>query len=147
MAKLVIFAALFAVLVAIASATTYTTVVTTTMDEENPRQSCQQEIKQQRMQHCMQWMMQMGGRSYETPFLRSAVANPRYQEEHLQECCQEMGNIRSECRCDAIKQMVMRQQEQMEEEMQEMMRRKAESLPRMCKWQSPTECPMRALYF
>ncbi|KAG8362884.1 hypothetical protein BUALT_BualtUnG0027700 [Buddleja alternifolia] len=150
MVKLTVFAALFAALIAVVSATTYSTVDT----EENPRQeSCEQETKKQWMRHCHQWMMQRSGggiRFYETPItLRSAVANPRIQEGHLKECCKEMKNIKSECRCAAIKQMVRRQQEYgMKEETQRMMMKRGESLPRMCKWEFPTECRMTgAVYF
>ncbi|KAI3456979.1 hypothetical protein Pfo_013642 [Paulownia fortunei] len=150
MAKLTVFAALFAALIALASATTYTTVVTTTVaDEENPEQSCQREVQQMRMRHCMQWMQTQMGRQFEPSFLRSAVANPRYEEEHLEECCNELRSVSSPCRCDAIRHMVTKMQQQYgtEEEMQQMLKQKAQSLPRMCKMTSPRECRFRAVLF
>ncbi|KAL7087849.1 hypothetical protein ACP275_13G093500 [Erythranthe tilingii] len=156
MAKLAISAALFAALVFVASATTYTTtVVTTTVEEaENPReQSCQTEIQKMPMSHCMQWMQsQMGGKSSYgggDAFIRSAVANPRYQEEeHLEECCSEMKKVSSPCRCEAMSHMMRQMQQQYgtEEEMQQMMKKKMQSLPKMCGMSSSTQCRFRAVF-
>lgn len=145
MAKLTVVAAvLFAALITVASATSYTTVVTTTVDGEgNPEQSCQSEVQRVQMMHCMQWMQSQTGRSpYEGSFLRSAVANPRYQEEeHLQECCDELRSVSKPCRCEAMRHMMKQMQQQygMEEEMQTMKER-MQSLPQMCNMKSPTRC-------
>ncbi|KAL8033621.1 hypothetical protein ABFX02_13G171400 [Erythranthe guttata] len=156
MAKLAISAAVFAALVLVASATTYTTtVVTTTVEaEENPRgQSCQTEIQQKPMSHCMQWMesQMRGRRSYGggESFIRSAVANPRYQEEeHLEECCSEMKKVSSPCMCEAMSHMMRQMQQQYgtEEEMQQMMKDKMKSLPKMCGISSTTQCRFRAVF-
>ncbi|XP_073280562.1 2S seed storage albumin protein-like [Primulina huaijiensis] len=116
MTRVIAFAALFAALLAVASATTYTTVVTTTMvDKENPRgrgESCMQEYEQQqKMSHCQMWMQKAGGRYLDASFLRSTVSNPmRGQGEHLQQCCQQLEQISSPCRCEAMK-MVWREQQ------------------------------------
>ncbi|KAK6149334.1 hypothetical protein DH2020_016859 [Rehmannia glutinosa] len=135
MAKLTVFAAIFAALIALATASTYTTVVTTTVvDEENPQQ-CQREIQQMRMTHCMQYMQtRSSGSQYEPSFLRSAVANPRYQEEHLQECCDELKSVSSDCRGDAVRHLIkeMKQRYRTEEEMQQMIKDKAHALPSKC---------------
>ncbi|XP_073314174.1 2S seed storage protein 1-like [Primulina huaijiensis] len=152
MAKVIGFAALFTALLAVASATTYTTVVTTTMvDEENPRgegESCMQEYQQQqRLRHCQMWMQKMGGRYLDASFLRTAVSNPmRGQGEHLQECCQQLEQISSPCRCEAMKMMWREQKQEMgskREEMQEM-REMMENLPQMCGMQMREKCRMNA---
>ncbi|XP_073307217.1 2S seed storage protein 1-like [Primulina huaijiensis] len=151
MAKVIAFAALFAALLAVASATTYTTVVTTTMvDEENPRrgESCMQEYEQQqKMSHCQMWMQKMGGRFLDASFLRSAVSNPmRGQGEHLQQCCQQLEQISSPCRCEAMKMMWREQQREQGSrrgEMQEM-REMVENLPQMCGMQMREQCRLNA---
>ncbi|KAL0399271.1 UNVERIFIED_CONTAM: 2S seed storage protein 1 [Sesamum radiatum] len=91
------------------------------------------------MRHCMQWMRSMRG-PYEESW--SAVANQgRFEEEHLQECCNELREVRpSMCVCAAIRCMMKRMQQEhgMEQEMQQ----KAQYLPRMCGMTYPTECRM-----
>lgn len=144
------FAVLFAAaLMSAASASAYMTVVTTTVagEEENPERGCEREVRQFRMRHCVQWMRSMTG-PYEESFLRSAVANPQYEEEHLQECCSELRSVSSPCRCEAIRHMMRRMQEEhgMEEEMRREMMQRAESLPRMCRMRSPTQCRIRPIF-
>uniref|UniRef100_M0ZKI9 2S albumin n=2 Tax=Solanum tuberosum TaxID=4113 RepID=M0ZKI9_SOLTU len=55
----------------------------------------------------------------------------RNQQEHLQQCCQELRNIDTKCRCPALKMMVTREPE--------LMSQRARSLPRACNIE-PTEC-------
>ncbi|XP_075481362.1 2S seed storage albumin protein-like [Primulina tabacum] len=152
MTRVIAFAALFAALLAVASATTYTTVVTTTMvDEENPRgrgESCMQEYEQQqKMSHCQMWMQKAGGRYLDASFLRSTVSNPmRGQGEHLQQCCQQLEQISSPCRCEVMKMMWREQQMEQgsrREEMQEM-REMVENLPQMCGMQMHEQCRLNA---
>ncbi|PIN07423.1 hypothetical protein CDL12_20010 [Handroanthus impetiginosus] len=92
--------------------------------------------------------MRMRRGPYEGSFVRSAVANPTYKEEPLEECCNSLRSVSSPCRCEAIRHMMRRIQEEhgMEEEMQQMLKQKAQSLPRMCNWSSPTKCRFRAVF-
>ncbi|KAH6833639.1 hypothetical protein C2S53_019093 [Perilla frutescens var. hirtella] len=82
-----------------------------------PGSSCEMEMEQKMpMRQCMMWM-------------QGKMRNPRFQEEHLQECCGELMQFSSGCRCDAVKEMMMDvQQYGQREEMERM----ACSLPRMC---------------
>ncbi|KAL3647484.1 hypothetical protein CASFOL_008452 [Castilleja foliolosa] len=133
MAKLTAFVAFFATLIALSTATTYTTTtVVTEVTEINP-QSCQMEIQRMPMTHCKKYLATLS-RPYEPSFLRSEVANPaRYMEEHLEECCDEMKSVSSPCRGDAVRSMIKEMKEMWgKEEMQEMMMKKARTIPQKC---------------
>ncbi|XP_051151770.1 2S seed storage protein 1-like [Andrographis paniculata] len=149
--KFVVLAALLAALVACSSA--YTTVVTTTTVEEadmNPQQSCEKEMQRFQTRKCMRYL-QSSRMETETPFLRSAVADPGQQEQELEECCNELRSVSSPCRCRMIKETLkeMQKQPHMEEEGKEeawQMKQKAESLPRRCGFRSPTHCRISTIF-
>ncbi|KAL0353595.1 UNVERIFIED_CONTAM: 2S seed storage protein 1 [Sesamum angustifolium] len=142
----VVLAVLF--LMAAACASAHKTVVTTTVAEEEENQGgCQWESQQCQMRHCMQYMRSMRG-PYEESFVRSAVANQgRFEEQQLQQCCDELRGVKSQCRCEALRCMMRRMMQEygMEQEMQQMMQ-KAQYLPRMCGMSYPTQCRMRAIF-
>ncbi|CAA0834583.1 Unknown protein [Striga hermonthica] len=137
MAKLTAFALVFAALFALSAATTYTTtVITTTTTEANPQgqeEMCESEIRTKKMTHCMQYMCSGMGGQYELSFLRSAVANPRSsEEEHLEKCCEELSNIRPQCRGPAVRRMMGQMKQQYGTQEMEKMAQKARALPQMC---------------
>ncbi|KAK4398479.1 2S seed storage protein 1 [Sesamum angolense] len=144
----VVLAVLF--LMAAACASAHKTVVTTTVAEEEENQrGCEQywSSRQCQMRHCMQWMRSMRG-PYEESFVRSTVENQgRLKEEHLQECCNELREVRpSMCVCAAIRCMMKQmQQEHGTEQETQQMRQKAMYLPRMCGMSYPTECRMHSI--
>ncbi|KAL0443379.1 UNVERIFIED_CONTAM: 2S seed storage protein 1 [Sesamum latifolium] len=135
----VVLALLFAA--ALMSASAHKTVVTTSVAEEEENQrGCERESRQCRMRHCMQWMRSMRG-GYEDSFVRSAEAN-QGQFEHFRECCNELRDVQSQCRCEALRCMMRQmQQEGMGQEMQQM-QQMMQYLPRMCGMSYPTECRM-----
>ncbi|XP_051152308.1 2S seed storage protein 1 [Andrographis paniculata] len=155
--KFVVLAALLAALVVSGSCSTYTTVVTTaTVDEEgpNPQQfSCPSEMLRFDTQNCLPYLQRRrSGRSssMEAPFLRSAVANPQREEEaepELQQCCNALRSVRSECRCDVIKKALreMREEPQREEEALRA-KQAAQWLPSQCGFRSPRQCQIRAIF-
>ncbi|KAL0443424.1 UNVERIFIED_CONTAM: 2S seed storage protein 1 [Sesamum latifolium] len=115
----VVLAVLFAA--ALMSASAHKTVVTTSVEEEEVenQRGCERESRQCRMRHCMQWMRSMRG-GYEESFMRSAEAN-QGQMEHFRECCNELRDVKSLCRCEALRCMMRQmQQEGMGQEMQHM---------------------------
>lgn len=59
-------------------------------------------------------------------------------QEHLQQCCQELRNIDTQCRCPALSRMVTQERGSQGEEAQRMLG-KARYIPRMCNIQ-PTQC-------
>ncbi|KAK4439837.1 2S seed storage protein 1 [Sesamum alatum] len=144
----VVLAVLFAAaLMAATSTSAYKTVVTTTVAEEMEENQggCQWERQQCQMRHCMQLLRSMTG-PYEDSFVRSEVAN-QGQFGQLRECCNELRNVQSQCRCEALRCMMRQMQQQygMEQEMQQMMQ-KAEYLPRMCGLTYPTQCRMHPIF-
>ncbi|KAK4439802.1 2S seed storage protein 1 [Sesamum alatum] len=141
----VVLAVLFAAaLMAATSASAYKTVVTTSVEaaEEENQRGCERESYQCQMRHCMQWMRSMRG-PYEESFVRSEVAN-QGQFEQFQECCNELRNVQSQCRCEALRCMMRRMQQEhgMEQQMMQML----QYLPRMCGMRSPTQCQMYPIF-
>ncbi|XP_047969551.1 2S seed storage protein-like [Salvia hispanica] len=89
---------------------------------------CESEVEQQMpMMSCMKWAESK---------MRSGPYRHRggEEEEHLEQCCSELRRVSSECRCRAVKEMMMEMPQQVE--MQRMMC----SLPTMCRM-SPCNCP------
>lgn len=148
MASLKLFGAIFIVLFAVATATTYTTTVTTittTEDEgssqQGSRQQCQSEIQRKDLDMCESFlsMEQGSGR------LRMIVQRGEHGQEQDQQkqCCQQLQQVRSQCRCAAIEDVVKQQlhgsQSMQSQKMQKVLH-KARDLPRSCDWQQPQEC-------
>ncbi|KAL0353638.1 UNVERIFIED_CONTAM: 2S seed storage protein 1 [Sesamum angustifolium] len=139
----VVLAVLFAA--ALMSATAHKTVVTTSVAEEENQGGCEWERQQCQMMHCMQWMRSMRG-PYEDSLMRSGEAN-QGQFEHFRECCNELRDVKSECRCDALRCMMRQMQQEfgMGQEMQHM-QQMMQYLPRMCGMSYPTQCRMRLIF-
>ncbi|KAG8383934.1 hypothetical protein BUALT_Bualt04G0065600 [Buddleja alternifolia] len=118
-------ALMVALLLSLAEATRYTTTVTTTMiNEENPRQMCQQQIQGRQFIHCRMFLQsqQQHAQSEE-----GTMSNP---PETLMQCCQQLRGVDMQCRCDAIRQMMMKAGGG--EGSQQLMMPTAKYLPRIC---------------
>ncbi|XP_042041215.1 2S sulfur-rich seed storage protein 1-like [Salvia splendens] len=89
-------AAAILLLLLIASAAAHTT---TTMYKD---EKCKREIKEMPQWQCVMWIAS-------EPFGDAIAApNRRYQpEEHLFSCCQHLNSLSSQCRCDAVWEMMM----------------------------------------
>ncbi|XP_057777557.1 2S sulfur-rich seed storage protein 1-like [Salvia miltiorrhiza] len=121
-------AALILLLVAVGSASAYS---------YRPRgEQCEREVEEQMpMRSCMMWA--------ESKMRREPYADGdaffrigrRYREEHLDDCCEKLRQVSSECRCQAVKEMMM-EMPQGQMEMQRMMC----SLPTKCRM-SACSCP------
>ncbi|KAK4398518.1 2S seed storage protein 1 [Sesamum angolense] len=141
----VVLAVLFAA--ALMSASAHKTVVTTSVaeEEEENQRGCEWEGRQCQMRHCMQWMQSMRG-PYEDSLMRSGEAN-QGQFEQFRECCNELRDVKSHCRCEALRCMMRQMQQEfgMGQEMQHM-QQMMQYLPRMCGMSYPTECRMRPIF-
>ncbi|XP_010267883.1 PREDICTED: 2S sulfur-rich seed storage protein 2-like [Nelumbo nucifera] len=126
MARSIILVALLVGLVAIAEASTYRTTVITTIIEHHQSQSemCREEMQKHPLNECRRYMQ-----SWQSAvLLRGNAGNVP------QECCEELENMKDDCMCEGIHQMVQQQHQkyQREEKQQEQMMKKAEKLPSMC---------------
>ncbi|KAK6785562.1 hypothetical protein RDI58_019017 [Solanum bulbocastanum] len=124
MGKISLVAALLLCLLAFANANRFSVTVTED-DIENP-QSCQEQMQSHRLNHCRMLLSRK-----ELSMVTDDDDEMRNQQEHLQQCCQELRNIDTKCRCPALKTMVTREPE--------LMSQRARSLPRACNIE-PTEC-------
>ncbi|GAV75647.1 Tryp_alpha_amyl domain-containing protein [Cephalotus follicularis] len=140
MAKLSLLAASFALLFVICTASI--TITTVDVNEElHDRQSrdCRRQMQGQRLRECGQFLMEC---SQQREMGRAGMSC----RQQLQQCCQELGRMDEECRCQAVRMTVQRQQGEMQgEEMQEMVQT-AMNLPNMCRM-GPGRCEMRAVWF
>ncbi|XP_059282658.1 2S seed storage albumin protein-like [Lycium ferocissimum] len=134
MAKLSLAAALLLCLLAVASANSFTITVTED-DIDNPSQSCQEQIQRQRLNHCRMYLSR--SRQYELSMVTDDDKSNQAQE-HLQQCCQEMRNMDTQCRCQALRRMVSQERGTQGQQAERMLGR-ARYLPRMCNIQ-PTQC-------
>ncbi|KAG6391879.1 hypothetical protein SASPL_149643 [Salvia splendens] len=93
---------------------------------------CEREVEQHMpMSSCMRWAESKMRRG---PYADAYDRRRGGEEEHLEECCSELRRVSSQCRCGAVKEMMMEMPQQVE--MQRMMC----SLPTMCRM-SPCACP------
>lgn len=135
MAKLALLLATFTLLFLIASASIYRTTVE--VDEENPRgQSCQEQFQQQQqLRHCQMFLRQQSqGGAWDN------------QQQHLRECCRQLQQLETRCRCPGLEQAVRRQQQQGPFGEQQEMFETASEIPRMCQMQPLRGCDFRSLY-
>ncbi|MCD7450954.1 hypothetical protein HAX54_009102 [Datura stramonium] len=126
-------AALVLCLLAVASANTFT--VTVTEEEDNP-QRCQEQIQ---LNHCRMYLS--GRRQYYGDELSMVTDEDEINQgqEHLQQCCQELRNIDTQCRCPALKRLVTQARGSAQSQEAERMLGRARYLPRMCNIQ-PIQC-------
>ncbi|XP_058072669.1 2S seed storage albumin protein-like [Magnolia sinica] len=129
------------VLVSMAHAAIYRTTITETVineESQSQQQRCQQEVQRKPLDSCRTYLQYgQGGRLL-------MVGTARNQGQVPQECCQQMRNVREECRCEALRQMVREQQQQpgqgeFQGEEQEEIQQRAENIPDQCKLR-PQSC-------
>ncbi|XP_062170565.1 2S seed storage albumin protein-like [Alnus glutinosa] len=145
MARLATLATLFAalLLVAHAAAAFHTTVTTVDVDDniENQQrrgESCREQVqRQQNLNHCQRYMRQQ---------CESGSFEDGNQQQHLQQCCQQLRRMDEQCRCEGLRQVVRQQQGELRgEEMREMMEC-ARHMPNQCHL-SPQRCEIRSAWF
>ncbi|XP_049386698.1 2S sulfur-rich seed storage protein 1-like [Solanum stenotomum] len=139
MGKISLVAALLLCLLAFANANTFSVTVAVTEDNIDNPQSCQEQIQSQKLNHCRMYI----SRSHqhfndELSMVTDDDHEINQAQEHLQQCCQELRNMDTQCRCPALKKMVMQDCGRQGEEAQRMLG-KARYIPRMCNIQ-PTQC-------
>lgn len=137
MAKLILLLATFALFLLLANASIRTTVE---INEDNPQgqESCQQQCQQQQqLSHCQMYMRQQSQKGGQWD----------NQQQQLHECCRQMQQMDSRCRCQCLEQALRRQQQQQYggQEMQEMYET-ASQLPRMCNIQPMRGCDFSTPY-
>ncbi|XP_059283199.1 2S sulfur-rich seed storage protein 2-like isoform X1 [Lycium ferocissimum] len=135
MAKISLVAALLLCLLAVATANTFTVTVKEDDMENQGSQRCQEQIQRQRLNHCRMYLSR--SRQYELSMVTDDDESNQAQE-HLQQCCQELRNMDTQCRCQALRRMVSQEQGTQGHQAERMLGR-ARYLPRMCNIQ-PTQC-------
>lgn len=115
-------------------------VASVTAQFNNPRERCRHEMQESQLHACKQYIMHKG-REMLMSFTNYGMRERR---------CMELRDIRPDCRCDAIEEMMKDMREEMEEEryrhgghmISRRMMEMAERLPSMCHM-SPGYCHMR----
>nr|XP_009784996.1 PREDICTED: 2S sulfur-rich seed storage protein 2-like [Nicotiana sylvestris]XP_016506581.1 PREDICTED: 2S sulfur-rich seed storage protein 2-like [Nicotiana tabacum] len=149
MGKLSLVASLLLCLLVVASANT----ATSTEDEHENQgsQRCQEQIQRQRLNHCRIIMTMLENKRYmylsrsrqyygdELSMVRDDDESNQGQQ-HLQQCCQELRNMDTQCRCEALRRRrrMMQERGSRGQESERIMER-ARYLPRTCNIQ-PTQC-------
>lgn len=141
MASLKLFSVIFIVLLGVAAATTYTTTVTTittTEDEGRSSEQCEGEIQSKELDMCESFLSTESGR------LRMIVQRGEQEQDEQKQCCKQLKQVKSQCRCAAIEDVVKQQMKGSKQSMQtpkmKKVLQKAQNLPRACDWQQPQEC-------
>nr|QRM12803.1 2S albumin [Anacardium occidentale] len=146
MAKLIVLLSAFAVLLLVANASVYRTTVEVEEENSSRGQSCQQQFEeQQRFRHCQMYMQQEIKGSQGGRWLRTGV---NQRQECFRQCCQELQEVDTRCRCQNLEQMVRYQQQQGQfrgEEVEELYETASE-LPRMCNMPPMQGCQFRSSY-
>ncbi|KAK1360772.1 AAI domain-containing protein [Heracleum sosnowskyi] len=150
MASLKLFSSIFIVLFAVAASTTYTTTVTTittTEDEgsssqQGSRHQCQKEIQSKDLDMCKSFLSMEQGGSGRLRMIVETGEQGQEQDEQKQ-CCQQLKQVRSQCRCaaieDVVKQQIKGRQSMHNPKIQKVLQ-KARNLPTACDWQQPQQC-------
>ncbi|PWA57507.1 seed storage albumin 6 precursor [Artemisia annua] len=143
MAKLIVLALAFAAIVAFASA--YTTIVTTTIDDQIPytqqSQQCRQQLQQKQFNQCHMYLQQGQG------MFEDNRSGQKQQSQILQQCCNELQNVRQQCQCEAVKQVfrdVQQIQGQVGAQQIRQLKQKAQNLPNQCDLQVQS-CPLPSI--
>ncbi|XP_055823251.1 2S seed storage protein-like [Solanum dulcamara] len=91
------------------TANKFTVTVTATEDdiENQESQSCQEQIQGHRLNHC-RMLLPRSGQYYGDGLSMVTEDDEMHNQgqEHLQQCCQELRNIVTKCRCPALKTIV-----------------------------------------
>ncbi|OIT39081.1 PREDICTED: 2S sulfur-rich seed storage protein 1-like [Nicotiana attenuata] len=138
MGKLSLAATLLLCLLVVASANTVTATATEDEYENQGSQRCQEQIQRQRLNHCRMYLSR--SRQYYGDDLSMVTDDDESNQgqQFLQQCCQELRNMDTQCRCEALRRMMMQERGSRGQESERMMGR-ARYLPRMCNIQ-PTQC-------
>nr|XP_009617265.1 2S sulfur-rich seed storage protein 2-like [Nicotiana tomentosiformis] len=139
MRKLSLAAALLLCLLVVASANTITATATEGEYENQGSQRCQEQIQRQRLNHCRMYLSR--SRQYYGDELSMVTDDDERNQgqEHLQQCCQELRNMDTQCRCEALRRMMMQERGSRGQESEQILMERARYLPRMCNIQ-PTQC-------
>ncbi|KAK3199509.1 hypothetical protein Dsin_022924 [Dipteronia sinensis] len=123
MAKLTLLLATFALFLLAANATVYRTSVVINDEESRSghQQRCQQ---QQELSHCKMFLSQR---------IQGYGPNPG-QQQHIQQCCQQLEQLDTECRCPGLERVTRSQvrQGQLGEQEKRQIIQTAQSIPSMC---------------
>ncbi|KAJ4726133.1 2S albumin seed storage protein [Melia azedarach] len=143
MAKPTVFLATFTLFLLAANASIYRTTVE--IDDENPirGRSCQEQIQQQQqLRHCQMHLRQQIRSQREEPWGSSSDDNQ--QQQHLRQCCQQLQELDTRCRCQGLEQAVRRQEQQGQLRGQEMQQlyETASNIPRRCNIQPRQGCDL-----
>lgn len=76
---------------------------------------------------------------------RPELFQARYNSEILKQCCKQLEEVKQECRCDAINQMLLEDEKRVESHKLEGVIRRARNLPAMCNMK-PHRCDFH-VYF
>ncbi|PHU26005.1 hypothetical protein BC332_04337 [Capsicum chinense] len=132
MGKISLVAALLLCLLTFASANTC-------IDNIDNPPSCQEQMQSQRLNHCRMYLSR--NLQYYGDELSMVTDNDEINppiEVCRQDCCQELRDIDTQCRCPALLKMVMQEPGTQGQEAEPMLG-KARYLPRICNIQ-PTQC-------
>ncbi|KAJ6980149.1 hypothetical protein D5086_022077 [Populus alba] len=145
MARFLTIAVLASLLLAlIANASSYRTTITTVeFDDQSSRSrsgGCQGKIQSVDLSSCEQYVSQIS-----RP--RLALRGIHNRQEQVQQCCQQISHVDSQCQCDALRSVIEEktqyQRRPEQEEMQEVQRRVAE-IQRSCRLR---DCESQSIWF
>ncbi|KAK2639534.1 hypothetical protein Ddye_027329 [Dipteronia dyeriana] len=137
MAKLTLLLATFALFLLAANATIYRTSVVID-DKENRsghQQRCQQQFQQQQeLSHCKMFLSQR---------IQGYGPNPgqQQQQQHIQQCCQQLEQLDTECRCPGLERLTRSQMRRgrLGDHQKRQIIQIAQSIPSMCS-KRPMQC-------
>ncbi|KAL8238819.1 hypothetical protein R6Q59_015386 [Mikania micrantha] len=96
-------------------------------DAKGSAKKCDRQISIEQLDHCQMHLTQW------TYKLRLAVGNPNpRQQEHLQQCCQQLREVDNKCRCEAVQKVLDQARLQQSGGQQQQMVQKAQMLPNDC---------------
>ncbi|KAJ8542928.1 hypothetical protein K7X08_005451 [Anisodus acutangulus] len=138
MAKISLAVTLLLCLLAVASANSFTITVSEDDIENQGSQRCQEQIQRQRLNHCRMYLSRSHQYNGDELSMVTNDDESNQAQEHLQQCCQELRNMDTQCRCQALRRMVSQERGTQGQQAERMLGR-ARYLPRMCNIQ-PTQC-------
>ncbi|EEF39545.1 2S albumin precursor, putative [Ricinus communis] len=152
MAKLIPAVALISVLlfiIANASFAYRTTITTVEVDDTNTQERCFRDLRGKEFRACQMYLSQSSSRRSTDGEVLEMPGEKDQQERHqLQECCNELKQVRDECQCEALQVAVEKQiesEQQMQREQYQEVMQKARSIPSSCGL--PEQCQIRTFFF
>ncbi|PWA70406.1 seed storage albumin 6 precursor [Artemisia annua] len=94
------------------------TVVATTITEDNRKsgsqsqQSCYQRIQGQRFQQCQNYIQEAQQSGSYGPLLMSTNKQGQQYQQEMQQCCNELERVETECQCEALQEVYRQAQKQ-----------------------------------